>query len=154
MADKKVITENRKARHDYHILEVFEAGIALKGTEVKSLRAHKVNLKDSFALVHNNEVILYKMHIGAYEQGNRFNHEPERERKLLLNKAEIRRLIGKTKETGMALIPLRAYFNDRGLAKIEMALAKGKKTYDKREDIAKRDANREIQRALRERQKL
>ncbi len=154
MPERKIITENRKARHDYHVVETYEAGIALTGTEVKSLRVGKANLRDSFARIENGEVILYDMHISPYEQGNRYNHDPKRERKLLLHKSEIRRLIGKTKETGMALIPLKAYFNEWGLAKIELALAKGKKLYDKRQDIARRDANREIQRALRERQKM
>jgi len=150
----KAITENRKARHDYHIEETYEVGIALKGTEVKSLRTGKANLKDSFARVDNGELILCKMHISPYEKGNQFNHEPERERKLLMHKSEIRRLIGKTAEKGYALIPLRAYFNERGRAKIELALAKGKRQYDKRQDIAERDANREMRRALKERQQL
>ncbi|MBO8168424.1 MAG: SsrA-binding protein SmpB [Thermoanaerobacteraceae bacterium] len=150
----KIITENRKAKHDYHIEEVYEAGIALKGTEVKSLRAGKANLKDSFARVENGEVILYNMHISPYEQGNRFNHDSKRKRKLLLHKSEIRRLIGKTRERGYALVPLKAYFNERGIAKIELALAKGKKLHDKRRDIAERDAKREIERALKERQMM
>lgn len=147
----KVLAENRKARHDYFIEETYEAGMVLTGTEIKSLRAGKANLKDSFARVENNEVFLYNMHIAPYEQGNRFNHDPKRTRKLLLHKSEIRRLIGKTREKGLTLIPLRVYLNPRGYAKLELALARGKKLYDKREAIAARDANREIARALRER---
>lgn len=153
MAEKKikVLAENRKARHDYFIEETYEAGIVLTGTEIKSLRAGKANLRDSFARVENNEVFLYNMHISPYEQGNRFNHDPKRTRKLLLHKREINRLIGKTQEKGLTLVPLKVYLNPRGYAKLELALAKGKKLYDKREAIAARDANREIARALRER---
>ncbi len=146
MADKTV-TVNRKARHEYHILESFEAGIALTGTEVKSLRAGKANLQDSFARVENSELILYNMHISPYEQGNRFNHEPKRPRKLLMHKHEIMRLLGKTQEKGLTLVPLKVYFT-RGRAKVELALAKGKKVHDKREAIKERDAKREIQRAM------
>lgn len=149
----KVVTENRKARHDYFIEETYEAGISLTGTEVKSLRAGKANLKDSFARIENSEVILYNMHISPYEKGNRYNHDPKRERKLLLHKHEILRLLGKTKEKGFALVPLRVYFNERGKAKVELALAKGKKLYDKRQDIAERDARREIERAFRDKQR-
>ncbi|MDN5348511.1 MAG: SsrA-binding protein [Clostridia bacterium] len=149
----KVVTENRKARHDYFIAETMEAGIALKGTEVKSLRAGRANLRDSYARVENGEVILYDMHISPYEQGNRYNHDPKRPRRLLLHREEIRRLIGKTREKGFALIPLKVYFTPRGWAKVELALAKGKKLYDKREDIAAREARREIEKAFRQRQK-
>lgn len=145
----KVVTVNRKARHDYHILETYEAGIALTGTEVKSLRAGRANLQDSFARVENTELFLYNMHISPYDQGNRFNHEPKRTRKLLMHKKEILRLLGKSREKGLALIPLKVYFNDRGKAKVELALARGKKVYDKREDMAARDAKREMERALR-----
>lgn len=152
MDEIKVLAENRKARHDYHIQEVMEAGLVLQGTEVKSIRARRVNLKDSFARVENNEVFLYGMHVSPYEQGNRFNHDPLRRRKLLLNRSEIRRLIGITREKGMALIPLRLYLR-RGLVKIELAVARGKKLYDKRRDLAERTAAREIERAFRERQK-
>ncbi|MFZ5897649.1 MAG: SsrA-binding protein SmpB [Bacillota bacterium] len=147
MADK-VVCENRKARHDYFILETHEAGMVLTGTEVKSLRAGKGNLKDSFARVENAEVWLHNMHISPYEQGNRFNHEPKRPRKLLMHKGEIMRLLGKTREKGLALVPLKVYFKN-GKAKVELALVKGKKLYDKREDIAKREARREIERATR-----
>ncbi|BAF60893.1 tmRNA-binding protein [Pelotomaculum thermopropionicum SI] len=149
----KVVTENRRARHEYHILETFEAGLALRGTEVKSLRAGKASLQDSFARVENGELLLYNMHISPYEQGNQFNHEPKRTRRLLMHKYEILRLMGKTREKGLALIPLKVYFKN-GLAKIELALAKGKKIYDRREDIASRDARREIDRAIKERMRL
>ncbi len=144
----KVVAENRKARHDYFIEETYEAGIALVGTEVKSLRAGKANLRDSYAEVINGEVFLQNMHISPYEKGNRFNHDPKRPRKLLLHKSEIRRLIGRTMQKGYTLIPLRVYFK-RGKAKVELALARGKKLYDKRESIAKRDAEREIAREFR-----
>ena len=143
----KVIAENRRARHDYFIEDTYEAGISLQGTEVKSLRLGKVNLRDSFARVENGEVFLYGMHISPYEQGNRFNHDPTRPRKLLLHKREIRRLIGKTREEGYTLVPTRLYFL-RGRCKVELALAKGKKLYDKRETSAKRDAQRRAQQAL------
>ncbi|SMB91627.1 SsrA-binding protein [Thermanaeromonas toyohensis ToBE] len=151
--DIKVVAENRKARHDYFIEETLEAGIVLTGTEVKSLRSGKANIRDSFARVENGEVFLYDMHISPYEQGNRFNHEPKRPRKLLLHKHEIRRLIGKTREKGYTLIPLKVYFTTQGRAKVELALAKGKKLYDKREAIRERDAKREIERAFRDRQR-
>lgn len=151
MAGVKEI-ENRKARHDYHIEEVYEAGIELKGTEVKSLRAGKANLKDSFALVRNGEVFVHNMHISPYEQGNRFNHEPTRVRRLLLHKHEINKLIGMTQQKGLTLVPLKIYFKN-GRAKLSLALAKGKKLYDKRDDMAARDAKREIEKAFRERQK-
>jgi len=150
----KVVTDNRKARHDYFIEETYEAGMALTGTEVKSLRAGRANLQDSFARVENGEVLLYNMHISPYDQGNRFNHDPKRVRKLLMHKAEIRRLIGKTQEKGLTLVPLKVYFNSRGLAKLELALARGKKLHDKREAMAERDAKREMAKALREKQKL
>ncbi len=149
----KVIAQNRKATHDYFIEETYEAGMVLQGTEIKSIRAGRVNLKDSFARVENGEVYLYGLHISPYEQGNRFNHDPERTRKLLLHKEEIRKLIGATKEKGYALIPLKIYIRN-GFAKVELALAKGKKLYDKRQTMAKRDAQREIERAFRERQKI
>ncbi|AEF95329.1 SsrA-binding protein [Desulfotomaculum nigrificans CO-1-SRB] len=150
----KTITENRRARHEYHILETYEAGIALTGTEVKSLRAGKANLQDSYARVDNGEMMLYNMHISPYEQGNRFNHDPKRTRRLLMHKQEIMRLFGKVREKGLALVPLKVYFNPRGRVKVELALAQGKKSYDKRQDIAARDAKREMDRAIRERQKI
>ena len=149
----KIAAENRKARHDYHIHETYEAGIVLTGTEVKSLRGGKANLKDSYGKVENAEVFLHNLHISPYEQGNRFNHEPLRKRKLLLHRYEINKLIGKVKEKGFALVPLKIYFKN-GLAKVELALATGKKLYDKRDDIAERDAKREMDREFRDRQKM
>ena len=146
----KTVTENRKARHDYHIIETFEAGLALAGTEVKSLRLGRANLQDSYARVENAELLLYNMHVSPYDQGNRFNHEPKRKRKLLMHKREIIRLLGKTREKGLALIPLKVYFKN-GYAKVELALAKGKKSYDRREDLAARDAKRDIDRAMKDR---
>ena len=153
MAEQKVkiISENRKARHDYTIHEVYEAGIALTGTEVKSLRAGKANMKDSYAQVTRNaEVFVYNLHISPYDHGNIFNHEPLRNRRLLLHRQEINKLIGKVKEKGMTLVPLKLYFK-HGLVKMELALATGKKLYDKRQDLAKKDAKREMDRALKER---
>ena len=146
----KIITENRKARHDYTIEESFEAGIELKGTEVKSMRAGKANLKDSFAIVENGELYLYGMHISPYEQGNIFNVDPMRPRRLLTHKKEILRLLGKIKEQGLTLVPLKAYFK-KDKIKIELALAKGKKLYDKREAAAEKSAKREIEKAMKER---
>ena len=146
----KIITENRKARHDYTIEESFEAGIELKGTEVKSMRAGRANLKDSFAVIENGELYLNGMHISPYEQGNIFNVEPMRPRKLLMHKKEIMRLLGKTKEQGLTLVPLKAYFK-KDKIKIELALAKGKKLYDKREAAAEKSAKREIEKAMKER---
>ncbi len=150
----KVVTDNRKARHDYFVEETYEAGIVLAGTEVKSLRAGKANLRDAYARIENGEMMLYNMHISPYEQGNRFNRDPIRPRKLLLHRAEINRLWSKVREKGLTLIPLKVYFNARGRAKVEIGLAKGKKLYDKRDDIAARDARREVEKAFRERQKL
>jgi len=144
----KVVAENRKARHDYFIEETYEAGIALVGTEVKSLRLGKVSLRDSYAVVENGEVFLHNMHISPYEKGNRFNHDPKRSRKLLLHKQEIKRLLGKTQQRGYTLVPLRLYFR-RGKAKVELALVRGKKLHDKREEIARRDAQRELAREWR-----
>jgi SsrA-binding protein len=153
MTDKvKNITENRKARHDYHIEETYEAGIVLAGTEVKSLRAGRANLKDSYARVDNGEVFLYNAHISPYDQGNQFNHDPLRIRKLLMHKQEIRKLIGRVQEKGLTLVPLKMYFKN-GKAKVQLALAKGKKLYDKRDDLAARDAKREMERVFREHQK-
>lgn len=147
----KVVATNKKARHDYFIEETYEAGVVLKGTEVKSLRAGRANIKDAFGRIVNGEVFLYNMHISPYEYGNVANHEPTRDRKLLLSKAEIRRLIGKVKEKGYALIPLQIYFK-HGYAKVELALARGKRQYDKRDTIAKHEAEREMERAFKERQ--
>jgi SsrA-binding protein len=143
---RKVIASNRKARHDYTILDVFEAGVVLVGTEVKSLRLGRASLVDAFAQVDDGEIWLHALHIPEYVAGTWTNHEVRRRRKLLLHKGEIERLIGKTKESGLSLIPLSMYFSD-GYVKVELALAKGKKSYDKRQDIAKRDADRDIQKA-------
>lgn len=145
----KTIAANRAARHEYFILETYEAGIALTGTEVKSLRLGKGNLKESYAQIKNGEAFLQNCHISPYDFGNRFNHEPLRPRKLLLHKEEIRRLIGKTKEKGLTLVPLSLYFDEKNRVKVELALAKGKKLYDKRDDLAKKDAQRDVERALR-----
>lgn len=143
----KIIVNNRKAHHDYHIIESLEAGIALKGTEVKSLRVGKVNIRDSFALITGGEVFLHGLHISPYKQGNRFNHDPLRIRKLLLHRREINRLFGKVQEKGYTLIPLKLYWKN-GRCKVELALAKGKRLYDKRESLAKRDISRQAARAL------
>lgn len=145
----KVIATNRKAYHDYFIEETIEAGIELKGTEVKSVRLGHVNLKDSFARVENGEVFLYNMHISPYEKGNIFNVDPMRDRKLLLHKHEINRLAGYVQQKGYTLIPLKIYLK-RGKIKVELAVAKGKKLYDKREAIAKRDAELEIRKKMKE----
>ena len=147
----EVIGTNRRARHDYTIEETYEAGIVLTGTEVKSLRDRKANIRESFARVDNGELWLHNMHISHYTHGNRWNHEPTRDRKLLLNKKEIRKLIGKTQQQGFTLIPLKLYFTKDGFAKVELGLAKGKKRWDKRRDIAKRSAEREAERAFKER---
>ena len=150
MADqggKKIICVNKRARFDYAIDEVFEAGLVLHGTEVKSLRAGRATLKDAYAETRDGEMYLLHAHINQYEQANRFNHEPERPRKLLLHKREIHRLKGKTQERGLTLIPTRMYFS-RGKAKVELGLGKGKRQYDKRQDMKRRDAQREIARAL------
>ncbi len=147
-----MVARNKKARHDYTIEETYEAGIVLTGTEIKSVRAGKVNLQDSYARIKDGEVFLLNLHISPFEQGNRFNHEPTRTRKLLLHKDEIRKLIGKTKLKGYSLIPLDLHLRN-GFCKVELALAKGKKLYDKRQDMAKRDAQREMERAFKERQR-
>lgn len=144
----QAIAENRKARHDYFVEESFEAGIVLVGSEVKSCRVGRVNLRDAYAQVKEGEIFLYNCHISPYEQANRFNHEPLRPRKLLMHRNEIHRLFGQVREKGFALVPLRLYFK-KGRVKVELALAKGKKAYDKREDIAARDVKREMARALR-----
>lgn len=147
----KILTENRKARHDYTVLETYEAGIALRGTEVKSMRAGRANMKDSFATITNGEVFLYNMHISPYEQSNTFyTLEPLRTRKLLMHKKEIMRLLGKIKEQGLTLVPLKAYFKGDKI-KIELGLCKGKKLYDKRDAAQEKSARREIDRAMKER---
>ncbi|MBS3756737.1 MAG: SsrA-binding protein SmpB [Desulfobacterales bacterium] len=142
----KKVTENRKARHEYFILDEFEAGMVLRGTEVKSLREGRANLKDSYGKFHNGELWLYQMHIAAYPFAYYDNHEPERPRKLLMHKSELKRLYGKIKEKGYALVPLRVYFKD-GKAKVNMALVRGKRKYDKRSAIKEREVKREMDRA-------
>jgi SsrA-binding protein len=144
---RKIIAQNKKARHDYLIVDTFECGIVLMGTEVKSLRLGRASLVDGFATIDNGEVFVHNVHIPEYAFGSWTNHTPRRVRKLLLHKSEILRLIGKSKESGLTLVPLSLYFVD-GKVKLELALAKGKKTYDKRQDLAKRDADREISRVL------
>ncbi len=148
----KIACENRKARHDYFIHEVYEAGLELQGTEVKSLRAGKANLKDSYAEIRNGEVFVQNMHISPYEQGNIFNHDPLRRRRLLLHKAEITKLFSQTREKGFTLVPLKIYFK-RGRAKMELALASGKHNYDKRQALAEKAVKRDVERAMREHQK-
>lgn len=142
------IAENRKARHDYFVEETYEAGLALQGTEVKSCRLGRVNLRDGYAQVENGEIYLQNVHISPYEQGNRFNHEPLRKRKMLMHKGEILQLYGKVREKGYTLVPLRLYFK-KGRVKVELGLARGKKSFDKRDDIASRDVQREMARAIR-----
>lgn len=149
MSGKQVVANNKKARHDYFIEDTYEAGIVLTGTEIKSIRQGKVNIKESYAKIENGEMIIYGMHISPYEHGNRFNVEPLRPRKLLLHKREIRKLIGYTTLKGLTLVPLRMYINEKGRAKLEIAVARGKKDYDKRNAIAKRDADRRMQQAMR-----
>ncbi|MFH1942743.1 MAG: SsrA-binding protein SmpB [bacterium] len=146
----KIVTQNRKARHDYLVLDSWEAGIVLQGTEVKSLREGKANLKDSYARVDRGEVILHQFHISPYEKGSYSNHAPLRPRKLLLHKKEIRKLQGRVEGKGLTLVPLKVYFKG-GKAKVELALARGKKQYDKRAAIAKRDSDRETERIFKER---
>ncbi len=151
-ADEAVetIARNKRARHDYHITETWEAGIVLTGTEVKSLREGKANLVDAYGIVKNGEVFLLNMHVSPYAHGNQFNHEPTRTRKLLLHRREIRRMIGSVERQGLTLVPLELYFK-HGVAKVALGLGKGKKQHDKREDAKKRDDEREMSRAVRER---
>jgi SsrA-binding protein len=151
--EEKLIASNKKAYHDYFVDETFECGIELTGTEVKSLRASHASLRESYATVRRAEVWLLALHIAPYNQGNRSNVDPDRARKLLLHKKEIRYLIGKTKEKGNTLIPLKMYFAPNNLVKVELGLVHGKKLYDKRADIAAKDQKRDVERALRERQK-
>jgi len=148
----KVVSENRKAFHDYYIEDRVEAGIILTGTEIKSIRNGRVNLKDSYARLDNGEVWVHQMHISPYEQGNRFNHDPLRPRKLLLHRAEINKLIGKIQQQGLTLIPIKIYLK-KGMAKVELAVGQGKKNYDKRQALAEREGKRDIERALRDRNK-
>ncbi len=147
----RIIAQNRKARHDYDILETYEAGIVLQGSEIKSVRDGRVNLKDSYAKVRDGELWLYGMHISPYDKASYFNHDPLRPRKLLLHRKEINRLMGKVQERGLTLIPLKIYINDRGWAKVELALARGRKLHDKRKKIIEREIRRELERALRRR---
>jgi SsrA-binding protein len=147
---ERVIAENRKAHHDYHLLETFEAGMALVGTEVKAIREGRVNLRDSFARVDGGEVFVHNVHIGAYSSRGYADHEPLRPRKLLLHRQEIRKLVGKTTEKGMTLVPVRMYFLN-GRVKIAISLAKGKKDYDRRETIRRREIDRETRAAVKER---
>ena len=144
----KTVIVNKKAFHDFNIIEKYTAGIVLFGTEIKSVRKGAVNLKDSFAKIEDGEVWLYSCHISPYEQGNRYNKEPERKRKLLLNKKEILKMSGKIKKEGYTIIPLSMFIGDGGFAKLEIALAKGKKLFDKRDDIAKKSQTRDMQRAM------
>lgn len=145
---EKVVATNRKAFHDYTIEEKLEAGIVLTGTEVKSLREGRVNLRESYASVDRGEVFLHHCHISPYSHGNIMNHDPVRRRKLLLHRKQINKLLGKTQQKGLTLVPLRIYFSPRGQAKVEIALAKGKKQYDRREAIKGREAAREVERAI------
>jgi SsrA-binding protein len=153
MGEGKSIANNKKAYHDYFIEETYEAGIVLTGTEVKSIRLGRINLKDSYAEVDHGELYIYNMHISPYEQGNIFNVDPVRKRKLLMHRKEIAKLLGYTTQQGHTLVPTKVYINSRGLVKLQLAVAKGKKLYDKRDDIAKKEANRRIQQELKERQK-
>ncbi|MEW6076102.1 MAG: SsrA-binding protein SmpB [Candidatus Omnitrophota bacterium] len=150
---KKIVATNRQAQRDYEVLETLECGIELKGSEVKSIRDGKVNLKDSFARIERNEMVLYNTHISPYEQASYLNVEPTRVRKLLLHKNQIIRLIGKVAQKGFTLIPLDVYFSDRGLVKVTLALCKGKRLFDRREDIKRREADLSIRRALKNQRK-
>ncbi len=143
----KLIAQNRKARHDYTIVDTMEAGIVLQGTEIKSIRNSRINLKDGFVRIRNGEAFLYNVHISPYEQGNIFNHDPLRTRKLLLHKKQIAKLVSETKNTGMTIVPLKVYIKD-GYAKVLIGLAKGKKDYDKRETLKRKDQERQLQRVI------
>ncbi len=147
---ERLLADNRKAHHDYHILHTYEAGIVLLGTEVKSIREGRVNLRDSFARVEDGEVFIYNIHVSSYSHRGYADHEPTRRRKLLLHKSEIRKLIGKTVERGMTLVPVRMYLKN-GRVKVVVGVAKGKKLYDKRETIRRREAERETRRAIKQR---
>ena len=149
--ERKLVANNKKARHDYFIEQTYEAGIVLTGTEIKSVRQGKVSIKESYAKIENGEVFIYGMNISPYEQGNRFNVDSLRTRKLLLHKREIQKLIGYTTMKGLTIVPLKMYITEDGRAKIELAVARGKKNYDKRESIAKRDAARDIDRKMKQR---
>lgn len=144
---RKIVSSNKKAYHDFTIFDKYDAGIVLTGTEIKSIRKGAINLKDSFAKIEDGEIFLYKCHISPYEQGNRYNHDPERVRKLLLNKKEILKMLGKVKKENYTIVPLQLYLVN-GFAKLEIGLAKGKKLHDKRDDIAKKTQTRDMQRAI------
>ena len=148
----RTVATNRKARHDYHIEETYEAGMALTGTEIKSIRAGNVNLRDGFVLIRDGQAALMNIHIAQYEQGNRNNHAETRPRKLLLHRRQIDQLHGEVTQRNWTIVPLRMYINGKGLAKVEIALVRGKRQYDKRADIAKRDSARDVQRALKQQQ--
>ena len=149
MKERKLVANNKKARHDYFIEDTYEAGMVLTGTEIKSVRQGKVSIKESYAKVRNGEVFIIGMNISPYEQGNIFNVDPLRERKLLLNKREIKKIESMITTKGKTLVPLKVYINEKGYAKMELGIAQGKKNYDKRHDIAKRDADRRMQKAMR-----
>ena len=149
--ERKLVANNKKAYHDFFIEETYEAGIVLTGTEIKSVRQGKVSIKESYAKIINGEMMLLGMNISPYEQGNRYNVDPMRDRKLLLHKQEIRKLIGYTTIKGLTIVPLKMYINGEGRAKVEIGVARGKKNYDKRDDIAKRDAQRDMDRKMKER---
>lgn len=149
----KIITTNRKAFRDYEVLESFECGIELKGSEVKSLRAGRINMEDSFARIEEDELFLYNAHISPYEEASYMNVEPTRMRKLLLHKGQIRKLSGRITQKGLTAVPLKAYFNDRGFVKIELAICKGKKLYDKREDVKRREIDLQLRRVMKGRRK-
>jgi len=148
MAEVKKITENRRAQHEYHIVTTYEAGIVLEGPEVKSLREGKISLQEGYAKVENGEIFLYDVHISPYSKSNSLRYDPKRKRKLLLNRREIRKIFGRTQQSGFTLVPLNMYFSEKGLAKLSLGLAKGKHTYDKREEIKKQALNREAASAL------
>ena len=153
MSVGKLIANNKKARHEFFIDEVIETGMVLKGTEVKSIRLGQANIKESYAVINDGEMFIQGMNITPYEMGNRHNPDPMRTRKLLLHRKEIDKLIGLTQKKGYALVPLRLYLNDKGLVKLEIGVGRGKKLHDKRHDLAKKDATRDIQRALRDKQR-
>jgi len=153
VAEAKKIIENRRAKHEYHILDSYEAGIALEGMEVKSLRQGNVSLQDSYAKVEDGQIFLYDAHISPYSNADTRKYNPKRKRKLLLHRKEIRRLFGRTQQSGFTLIPTRMYFNEKGMAKVLISIAKGKQLYDKREDLKKEDIRREAATAMKERNK-
>lgn len=153
MSVGKLIANNKKARHEFFIDEVIETGMVLTGTEVKSIRLGQANIKESYAVINDGEIFIQGMNITPYEMGNRHNPDPVRTRKLLLHRKEIDKLIGLTQKKGYALVPLRLYLNDKGLVKLEIGVGRGKKLHDKRHDLAKKDATRDIQRALRDKQR-